>query len=182
MADSIWAGIEMQLDVATSPPDQHEQPALRYKSTTRYGVIGATIIVIAALLWWYYHQHPSTKNTFPRKPDPTVKQAPPFTDSPVKPNHSVNKSTPVIPITTKKDTLLLNNETLHSNRDSSGYPISVPYSVPTTPDSVFLPINTSPDRVFDSIYTLPKYPKPRGVKGITSEDYRISVKQDSIRK
>jgi hypothetical protein len=179
MADRIWAGIDAQLDVVTSLPE--EKPPFKYKGKTAYSIAGITLLV-AVILWWYYHQqHHTVEKALPQKTAPAIQQAPAIPDSQILMDQFVKKNTPVIPITVKKDSLLLNS-ILNTDEDSINKDISVPNFFPATPDSVLLPGKNIPDRIFDTIYTLPKYPKPKGVKGITNDDYKISARQDSIRK
>src|SRR5258708_9163731 len=115
MADSIWAGIEMQLDMVAGTPAK--KTLLKYKGNAWYIFIGITAIVaLLFILWWYNsRKNNAPKNTPASKTLPVIKQLMPVKDS-IKLNSSIEKkSTPMAPVTIKaepvppeKDTLLLN--------------------------------------------------------------------------
>lgn len=178
MADSIWNSIEMQLDADAvhETPDKKTSP----KNTGKgwYGFIG--IIVVATSLWWYYHDSGNVSQpTTPIKPLPTTENPLPVTDSPTTIYNNVEeKKIPLAPANIKKDTASLHHL----------LPIDIPVDsaviqeIPTPADSSYSPNDKPPVRTFDSVYLFPTRKKYRGVKGITHDDYRLSVDQDSTHK
>ncbi|WP_106527817.1 hypothetical protein [Chitinophaga niastensis] len=176
MADSIWDSIEMQLDAVVDAPDK--RPVPKYKGKGWYGFIG--IIVAVIILWWYYnHKNHAQKNTTPLKTLPATEKAPPVTDSNTLINHIEKKNIPIAPVNIKKDTLSLNGI---PNNSISFDSVSTQNLPPTEMDSLSLQNNRPQIRFFDSVYIIPPRKKPKGVKGITNDDYKISVDKDSIKK
>jgi len=178
MADSIWNSIEMQLDadVVNETPDKKTSP----KNTGKgwYGVIG--IIVVATSLWWYYHDSGSASpQTIPLLPLPAKEHPLPVTDSQtiISPNIEEKKSPIVPPV--QKDSFSLNN-ILHIDIPVDSTAAQPETSTPV--DSAAILHDKFPARVLDSIYTLPTHKKYKGVKGITNDDYKLSVNPDSTRK
>jgi hypothetical protein len=61
--------------------------------------------------------------------------------------------------------------------DSASKPVLAPIHI----DSSLLHINSVPMPHVDSANSNPPGKKPKGVKGITSDDYKISVSKDSAK-
>lgn len=178
MADSIWNSIEMQLDADAVDEAPDKKPSPKNTGKGWYGFIG--IIVVATSLWWYYHDE--NKTPLPATPIKTL----PATEVPsaVADSHTIipnieKKNIPISPVNLKKDTFSLNN-ILNSeiHFDSA----SIQNVVPTPIDSPALQNDKPAVRVLDSIYAFPVRKKYKGVKGITQDDYKLSVNQDSIQK
>lgn len=197
MADSIWANIALQLDAVADTPDDHSsddtkdhqqtdhQPTenntpqqtaarkniVKYLSKGWYGFAGAA--AAATALWWYTSHHtPVPEKTAPVKPVPeTHAPAPPDSSTTVKPVEDKP-----VPANKKKDSISLMDVLLPAvpPPDSSARQVVSPPMVDSAAvqHQRYLPLET------DSIRTVP-VKKPRGVKGITEDDYRISVQKDS---
>ena len=199
MADSIWASIEMQLDVPADAPGEGsgdgsadapmgKKPFSAGKGIALFGL--AAVVAVIALLWWYYgHKGHAPVNVpaAPRALPAPATQAPPpvapprVAPSTVEPPAPVKKSIPVIPGAIKKDTVLFHAPPKDSVRvDSVVKQIPSPVKI----DSSFLQKNRVPAPDDDPGYIplAPRPKKPKGVKGITSDDYKISAGKDSGRK
>ncbi len=176
MADSIWASIEAQLDAPVEIPDQKTTPKIKGKGW--YGFAGITVAVTA--LWWYTnHTNHSQKNTTPEK-IPAVPEMPaPVIDSPALKEQIQKKTIPFLPTPAKNDSLLL-EEAPQNNRpkDSVAERVFPLFK----PDSSRWHYDKTPLPPIDSIYTSPPPKKPKGVKGISDSDYKISAGKDSARK
>jgi hypothetical protein len=179
MADSIWNSIEMQLDAdaVDQTPDKKTPP----KNTGKgwYGTIG--IIIVATALWWYYHDGDNIpQQTTPLKTLPATEHLLPVTDShTIINNKTEEKKGRILPVIVPKDSFSLNNI----------LPINIPVDSVATQQETPVPVDSSalqrdkaPVRVLDSIYTFPVRKKYKGVKGITQDDYRLSVNPDSTHK
>lgn len=188
MADSIWASIALQLDAVADTPDDHssedtqtpdDQPVnntpdsiAAKKSFVKnlnkgwYAFAGAA--AAATALWWYTsHQSPIPEKTAPEKNIPeTYVPAPPdssFITPPVEKKPA--------PVYKKKDSVSLIEATPPVDSITRQV-LPPPAESPAAPPPLFVP--PAPDSV-----SAPPVRKPRGVKGITEDDYRISVQKDS---
>lgn len=193
MADSIWASIALQLDAVADTPDDHasedtqtdnhpiensapnnlaaKKSIVQYLSKGWYGFAGAA--AAATTLWWYTsRQTPAPEQTAPVKAVPEI-------HIPAQPDSNAT-ITPVkerpAPVNKKKDSISL-MEVLPPAApppDSSARQVLPPLVVdsPDVQYQRYLPL------VRDSVQAVP-VKKPRGVKGITEDDYRISVQKDS---
>lgn len=183
MADTIWAGIEAQLDVVTGTPAK--KPLLKGKGW--YIFTGVTVIVALLLVLWYKgHKSHAPKNTPVPKQQPAVNGVQPAKDSIkpgriIKPKAAAPSAPGVIkaPPVAGKDSVLLNQVI---NNDAAPDSISQQTLPPVKTDSPFVQSLTLPAPVFNPVITRPKGKKPKGVKGITSDDYKISVQKDSTKK
>lgn len=179
MADSIWNSIEMQLDadVVDETPDKKTSP----KNTGKgwYGFIGA--IVVATSLWWYFHDSSNVPpQTTPQKTIPATEKIAPVTDSQSIIHYkTTEKPIPIVPVNTQKDTISLYHLLPPDIPVDSAM---IQKEIPTPADSSFFHNEKSPVRVLDSISTFPVRKKYKGVKGITNEDYKLSVNPDSTQK
>lgn len=169
MADSVWASIGMQLDAGDMPdqgdngpdrgsaPGQGSAPGMGW-----YGFFG--VVMVAATLWWYYNHKvaPVVKMPVPvAAPAPVVVPGP-VADSSTFVNSIKRRNILPAPAGIRKDTVQLDN---------------VPENI-IRPDSVLqLPQDWIPVPFFDSLSVKPRGRKPRGVKGITSDDYKISTEK-----
>lgn len=190
MANSIWSGIEAQLDAPVDAPAPDKKPSPRFKGKGGYGIAGiAATVVFIGLLWWYHnHTKQAQKNTTP--PAQTIPAAKdslsPAADSsaPVNDKKKNMQAAPghtqTVPPAIQPDTLPFNNTPSNHHLDSAAIP---PQPSPKM-DSLLLPTNRPAAPAVDSVNTPLPAPgkKPKGVKGITSEDYRLSVGKDSARK
>jgi len=170
MADSIWASIETQLDAAMDVPDKKPMPTPKGKGW--YGFAAITIAMTA--LWWYSSR--PQKNIKPQQQAPVPVITAPVTDSPVLIEHPEKKMIPVMPIPEKKDSTSLTEPAADSV-----------HTVDSTTERI-LPLGKREPRlgkplpVVDSVSVLPHTKKPKGVKGISPDDYKISADKDSTRK
>ena len=188
MADSVWANIAMQLDAGGDGPDQgedgpdggdgpdqggapHRWGGLPGKGW--FGIFG--VVVVVATLWWYYDHKvvpiahapvPAAAPAFAPvvTPGPVVEPAA-VTDSGTSINGVKRKSALPAPAEVKKDTVLLNKA-----------PENIIH--PDSASQQALARDWVPVPFFDSLSVKPRGRKPRGVKGITSDDYKISAEKD----
>nr|WP_295864026.1 hypothetical protein [uncultured Chitinophaga sp.] len=188
MADSIWASIALQLDAVADTPDDHssedtqthnDQPVnntpdsvaakksiVQYLSKGWYGFAGAA--AAATALWWYSSQQPPMpEKTAPVKTLPETHVPAPPDSSAIAPP-AEEKPTPVYK---KKDSVSL-IEALPPADTATRQVLPPPVDSPAVIHPPF--ISPAPDSV-----SAPPVKKPRGVKGITEDDYRISVQKDS---
>ena len=178
MADAIWSSIDMELDAAASSSVDVPR-ASAFKGIGWYGL--AAIVVVAALLYWYFSHHASTvpPKALPEMHAPLPVEPPPVGDSPVsdKPGKM-----PVLPARTRKDTVLSHFPADSLRVDSASSPV-----LPSSPkvDSSALQKNRPnlPDvDLYGSPPPLPRGKKPKGVKGIGEDDYKITASKDSGKK
>lgn len=186
MADGIWSNIEMQLDAPADAPAK--KPSPKYKGKGWYGLIGLTAVV--ALLWWFYnHKSHSPENAKPPKALTPANQPPPveppgIADSNTSMEPLKKKSSPLTPVKIKKDTMSFH----HIPNDNIGVDSAAKQilSPPANVDSSYLQNDKVPlpDADLYRVQPPPTLPpkKYRGVKGITSDDYKISAGKDSGRK
>jgi len=184
MADSVWSSIGMQLDAGAaadqgdSAPDQgNEAPdqgdgAPGRKSGSGFkgwhGFLGAVVIV--ATVWWYYNH--TAVNTMRQVAPPATKTPAPVADTM---NSIKKKDVPAAPAIVKKDTAVLQPPPATiASPDTATRQILPPVRV----DSASLYKDWVPVPFFDSLSVKPPGRKPRGVKGITSDDYKISAGKD----
>ncbi len=168
MSDSIWAGIEAQLDVATDMPAK--KPSSRFSGKGWFGFAG--VIIAVTFLWWHFSHkdHTAPRETVPVKAEPA-----PVKDSNRQVYPAKKKEIPFSPLPVKKDTPALNlNEIAHPD---SAFRQSTPV---IKKDSPALRIYGVP--YHDSISIAPAPKKPKGVKGISDDDYRISSGKDTAKK
>jgi hypothetical protein len=183
MMDSIWASIEMQLDADSSPGDNDQSapknPAGGFPGIGRvfYWCALAAVIIVVVLI---YKSDKNDKNKNNETPVPAKTEM----IDPVA-NNKKNNTIPIEKNESKKATVFYkknSNDTFTpANRislDSAGQQV-LPFS---KPDSSAILKNKPGVPSFDSAPPLPLI-KPRGVKGITSDDYRIQEsKKDSGKK
>ncbi|MFB6457794.1 hypothetical protein ACE38W_21165 [Chitinophaga sp. Hz27] len=202
MEDSIWASIAAQLDAVADAPDTDPEstpqspseaapestpesmPASQPKPNP-WNWYGLGAIIAIAIAVWFFYSH-SNISSQPIKPTDSTQQInppviPPPPDSiqemdtmqiiPVKPQQKPSR----IPI---PDTIVVKDSIIPPPAFESGplrvMPIFIPDSVPTKPAQQHVPENPP-------VQTKPAPPKPRGVKGISDDDYKISVIKDSTK-
>jgi len=169
MSDSIWSGIEMQLD-ADAPDKKPAKKYPKYKGKGWYGLIG--IMAVVTLVWWNYsHISHAPANTAPRESIPTTKEPLPAKDSSVIIDKPKKTPPPIAPVPIKKDTLLHNNDSIDSAFKQDPPPARI--DTPSGQDNRGQPLPVGPEYIPLSVK------KHRGVKGITDDDYKISAKKDS---
>lgn len=172
MSDSIWAGIEMQLDAGSGAPAKKS----RRKFRGRGGIGFMGVVVVVVLVLWYIHK---IKEAIPKSPQqerrPAVEAVPPVADSVIRKDTPV-KHNLVMPAAGPADSLLKNKIPVPvpgpDSASGKGLPI-------LGADSVLLQELKEPARQPDSVRVPPVIRKPRGVKGITPDDYKISARKDS---
>ena len=193
MADHIWSDIEMQLDAAGKVPDMPAQkPATVFKRIGWYGLAGVVALVV--VLWWYFSHKgpreamppgvlPETHAPASAPPSVSPPASPPVSplvydslvSSPVSTQPAQQQKIPTPPPGIKKDTALFHAAPLDSLRlDSTINKPSLPdvdlYTQPMSPPSPLSPLPP------------PRSKKPRGVKGIGEDDYKITATKDSAKK
>lgn len=163
MSDSIWASIEMQLDEV--PPAPGNKSSGSNAGHAWYGVI--TLAVTVTLCWWFYsHKKPLPKIEIVPPTKTEVKMAPRDSAVVIK---TISKPLPVI---LKADTIkaMINIEAVPEKEEEQK-------EIPVPVDSAALIHEKTAPVEIDT----PVKKKPKGVKGITKDDYRLSVKKDSIK-
>ena len=182
MMDSIWASIEMQLD-ADLPSDDNASSKNTAKRKPGMGkgfyLSVLTAVIIAIILIYKANKNDKKKNNntpVPAKTEIVV----PVADSDQSTRIILEKNNGITTtVVNKKDSS--NNSFIPGNRislDSVGQ-LALPFS---KADSSAIIKNILLLPSFDSI-PLPPLIKPKGVKGITDNDYRIQEnKKDSGKK
>lgn len=157
MSDSIWASIEMQLDEIPATPEDKSSGGKT--GNAWYGV--ATLIAVVTLCWFFY----DNKKPVPQKeviPPTEIIQTP--KDSPV----LIQKMPKQLPPVIIMDTVMSITPMPEEKEEKTEVPVMV--------DTI-----AAVQEKIDSVQVNPPVQKkPKGVKGITSDDYRLSVKKDSI--
>jgi len=169
MADSIWASIEMQLDVDANTPDNTSTPkkATKFKGKGWYGFAGAATIAVS--LWWFTsHTDHTPEKATPVPPSPAIEIPVTIPDSVS--NKPVERK-PIVPVFPKKDTVsIIDILPVVPEFDSTTRQVLPP----AKPDSQVEKYRRAFPPVVDSVSTRPTK-KSRGVTGITEDDYRLSV-------
>ena len=169
MADSIWASIEMQLDVDANTPDNTSTPkkAIQFKGKGWYGFAGAATIAVS--LWWFTnHKDQTPEKVTPVKPSPAIEIPVTIPDSA---SEKPVERKPIVPLSPEKNTApIIDIPPVVPEFDSTTWQVLPP----PKPDSQVEKYQRAFPPVVDSVSTRPAK-KSRGVKGITEDDYRLSV-------
>jgi len=174
MADGIWSSIGMQLD--TGAPDQvdnapDEKSTPKFNGKGWYGALGVVAMVVATL-WWYY-SHTAGNTT--RQVMPPVMKEPAARARPVADTVEKRIDVPTTPAGVKKDTVVVHKVPGAIVRpDSAASQQALP---PVKVDSPSLFNDWIAVPFFDSLSLKPSGRKSKGVKGITSDDYKISAEK-----
>lgn len=158
MSDSIWASIEMQLDEIPATPKDISSGGKT--GNAWYGV--SSLIVVVTVCWFFY----DNKKPVPQKemiPPTEIIQTP--KDSPV----LIKKVPRQLPPVIKIDTVMSITPVPEEEEGKTEVPLMVD-TVAAVREKIDSVQHISP----------PVQKRPKGVKGITSDDYRISAKRDSI--
>jgi hypothetical protein len=184
MADSIWASIQLQLDAdlpgedGDSSPSNNPTKGLPGMGKAIYFSIFTVIIIAIILIYKPNKNNANKKNNLP-VPAKTEIIVPIADSSPVI-NIPAEKNIITAPkVTNKKDstTVAFNpgNRISFDSLSQQVAPLNKVDSGTVLKNKPLLPS-------FDSI-PLPPIVKPKGVKGITNDDYKIqSSKKDSLKK
>ncbi|HVI47326.1 MAG TPA: hypothetical protein VM802_20780 [Chitinophaga sp.] len=182
MADSIWASIDMQLDAVADTPDNNpdntagEENIIKYDGKGWYGF--AAVTAAAASMWWYTHrEHPVPEKVSPVKAVPAIQAPVQAADSNTTIKPVEMKPPPIAPPKVKADTISGKDavSAVAPETDSAAERMLPWIKV----DSLVKPHHKVYMPVIDSVNIPPPVRKTRGVKGITADDYRISVQKDS---
>ena len=183
MADSIWASIVLQLDADLPSDDGDDTPS---KDPTKgkpgmskgfyYPLIGAIIIVVL-LLYKTNKKQPAVNNNLPVLPNTTT--IAPVADSDRSIKNITEKNTNASLQSNKKDTVA--NPLNSGNRLRFDSALGQPSSLSNYDSSSLLLKNKPALPSFDST-AAPPLIRPKGVKGITNDDYRLYGKKDSAKK
>jgi hypothetical protein len=177
MADSIWTTINVQLDAPVDVPGK--KPFQQFKGKGWYGLLG-TVTVVALLWWGYKHMHHTPPNTPSQKILPATKDSSVAADSNTIVNPVKEKNNIVKPVTVKKDSLQRQRT---PNKSAVVDSALKQYVLPQPIDSSLFHINSTPlPHVVDSVSSRPTGKRPKGIKGISSDDYKITATKDSGRK
>jgi hypothetical protein len=170
MADSIWTGIEAQLDVVPEPAKPSRSPKLKGKGWYVAAVPFAAIVV----MWWHYSSKHESQTGSPAKTPPTEIMAP-AADSLKIVDSSKQINVPFKAVKKQKDFVVPKDSLQNDKRpDTLAAPVLPPKLELQAPQNIapFIP-------AIDSGHAAPKLRKPKGVKGITNDDYRISTGKDT---
>ncbi|AXY72629.1 hypothetical protein D3H65_00970 [Paraflavitalea soli] len=173
MADSIWASIDLQLGGPVDVPVK--KAPLKYGGKIWYVFVG--VVAVVTTLWWYgvRKSHPPGK-TIPEKAVPAMKDSLPVTDSTI---INEEKIRPVTPATRKVDSTSPQEPVKAFTNPDSVVDKSLPRVVIDSPAvQNFRPVVP----LVDSAAVTPPGKRPKGVKGIGPDDYRISAGKDSTKK
>ncbi len=191
--DSIWADIEAQLD-ASAPPeggegDPHPAPTQPVKGLpglgNGLGFFFTTATVIAIAFFWIYTSN--KKEIIPAK-----REAAPAIDK--KSSEGVGVSgqlhqTPEKKLFQVNDPVIIKSPILPARVESIKKTNKIDSLLnPSLPDRkadtmVKRADNLIKSPVMDSLKLIPGFKKPKGVKGITDDDYKIiDIKKDSLKK
>jgi hypothetical protein len=184
MADSIWASIELQLDAGLPGDDGSNSPSnnptkgLPGMGKAIYFSIFCAIIIAIILIYKTNKNKATKKNNLPA-PAKTeiiipVADSSPLINSPAEKNANVTPKG-----INKKDTTA--TPFIPGKRISlDTLPVTALPAGQVDPGTAIK--NKPPLPAFDSV-PLPPVVKPKGVKGITNDDYKIQgVKKDSLKK
>lgn len=178
MREAIWSRIERDLDIdmpgddTPNDPPGSSGPSNWISITKRFGTFAA-IVAIATIFFISQKQSTPKINTINEPasiqhitPVNDQSKSPPGKNSNTQPNNNSNDITTGVSPINVSDSVI--NIPFVAN----------PVIIDTTPPKVFAPPIT---RLADPVKqdTVPKK-KPRGFKGITDDDYRISLKKDSV--
>jgi hypothetical protein len=185
MADSIWASIEEQLGPDLSPGDdgnggpEKTPPAKGLPGTGNLLTVFTIAALSIALTWFFTRNNKSSPENIEQPPAlPATKILVPATDSNNIP--IPERSIPPQPLVIKKDTLLPDDNYSMPFIDTL---TNVATPQPARIDSAFVLGDNKPPVIVDTASALPPPKKPRGVKGISDNDYKIiSGKKDSTKK
>ena len=168
MSDSIWAGIETQLDAGVRVDKPKGKGWL-------YGAITIMAAVALILIWWHYsHKNNAPERTVPKGSIPVIKKTVPARDSSTIINKPKKKQLPVEPVPIKKDTLKSVDSIFRQDPPPARQDI-----LPVRIDSLSGQNNRARSQHIDPVNIPPAVKKHRGVRGITDDDYKISAKKDS---
>jgi hypothetical protein len=184
MADSIWASIQLQLDADLPGEDGDNSPSnnptkgLPGMGKAIYFSIFTAVIIAIILIYKTNKNNTKKKNNLPVPAK--IEIITPIADSSPILNTPVEKSIATAPkVTSKKDsiTTAFNPGNRISFDSLTRQDVSVSNS-----DSGAVLKNKPPLPAVDAP-PLPPAIKPKGVRGITNDDYKIqSVKNDSLKK
>ena len=176
LSDSIWAGIESQLDAGASVDTPKGKGWW-------YGMIGIVTVATLILIWWHYgHKSNAPERAAPMEVVPIIKEPLPARDSSAIIDKPEKEQLPVAPVPVKKDPIL------HKSVDSAFRQVPPPARQDLSPvkvDSLSGQPNKAQPQHIDPVNIPLVVPagtagkKHRGVKGITEDDYKISAKKDS---
>ena len=185
MADSIWASIELQLDADLSSDDADHTPS-KNPGTGKPGFgkgfyFSLLTVVVALIILYNDNKKPLKKNSdLPSIPETTTVAPVPDSilpaDKPFEKNNNGIKN-----MLNQKDTIA--NSFVPPGRISFDSLTPQSFSSPK-PDSAAPLLKNKPALLpsFDSLAP-PQKIKPKGVKGITNEDYKIRTdKKDSLKR
>ncbi|GAB2812374.1 hypothetical protein [Ferruginibacter profundus] len=185
MADSIWARIETQLDAGLSLDNDDNKPSGN-PTTVKPGMgkgfyfsILSAIIIALVIIYKENKKIKNKNNTLPVIPK--TETVVPVTDSSGPLQYPVEKNSNTLPGSSKAkdsvaDPLHPGNKIIFDSLTQQAIPLAQPdSSLPMLKNKIAPP-------ALDSV-TLPPINKPRGVKGITDDDYKIRTgKKDSTKK
>ncbi|PUZ28668.1 hypothetical protein DCC81_04065 [Chitinophaga parva] len=173
MADAIWSGIEAQLDGVATPQQQVPAP----KAVVKGWYFFAGAFVVAALLWWYFASRPVPKPVPPVKPVPPTETIIPPADTVTIVSPAGKMIIPVHPIKAKKDTVQVRDTVQSQASVDSAF---IPLLPPVKKELWHLVNGTPPIHIIDTArHQAPPPKRPKGVPGISNDDYKISTGKDS---
>jgi hypothetical protein len=184
MADSIWADIAAQLDAPLPGEDGHEPPQPKPgRGLPGKGFFFAAVTAVVITAVWYYAGKKSgaKENVQPQQIVPAAVH--PDTSTIIGPTIVPGETQlpPVQALPLKKDTTVAFDTTAGLTRQTTP---AAGIDLPTDKlDSAVINNSNRIKPVLDSAAMRPPPPKPKGVKGISDDDYKIKgEKKDSVKK
>lgn len=174
MSDAIWSGIEAQLNEVV--PSSHEARMPKFKGKGLLVSAGACVTATVMIFYFAYRHQPKKIST--EKPLPPVQNTVTVTDTLLSADSVKKVFFPTRPNKVNKDTILLREILQHPTTGDSATASPPPSE---HRDSSHI-VSFLPDPIIDSGDQSPppiRIKKPKGVKGITDEDYKISTKRDT---
>jgi hypothetical protein len=182
MADSIWADIAAQLDAPLPGEDGHEPPQPEPgRGLPGKGFFFAAVTVVVITAVWYYAGKKSgvKENAQPQQTAPVLVSD--DTAGAGKPITAPGEKQlpPMQALSPEKDAAITFDTTSGLTRQTAP---AAGIDLPTgKPDSAVINNSNSIKPVLDSAAMRPPPPKPKGVKGISDDDYKIKgEKKDSV--
>jgi hypothetical protein len=178
MSDSIWATIEIQLDAGSLPNEGDKQPTHNpTKGLPGKGIIISTVtVVIVASILIFKNQINKTnqpKKSIDKPATTIIEKLNPIKDSNMQTIKPIEKNTNrAESIATKKD--IAPNTVLNKRPvilDATLKQVIPDIKIDSLKNTIVLP------PIDSSAILKPNIKKPKGVKGITDEDYRIKAEK-----
>jgi hypothetical protein len=189
MADSIWANIEQQLDEDISPdegndPSSDPTPPKGFTGLGKGSYLAATITVVVTSFFILTHKEKPSQEPVPEQKiiQPVQTNTSTQDSNQQTTAFPVNKAIkPVLPKVVQQDSTNKINIPEMATLNADSLTGIIPPSV--IPDTMAAKKDDPPPAIDSTTTQPPPAKKPKGVKGITDDDYKIiGTKNDSAKK